>query len=126
MVTYSNALRNAVLDSYDTHFPAGSKLQLRSGAPAGAGNPASGTLLAEVTLPPTPWLAASNGQKELNGLWSAAVGTSGTIGHFRLINGTKVEEGTVSASGGGGDMILNTVTATLWRVITVLSFTKTL
>jgi hypothetical protein len=124
MVTYSDTLRNAILDSYDTHFPAGSHLHLRSGAPAGANNSAGGTLLVDITLPVSPWAAAVSGVKAKSGLWSAPVLVSGTIGHYRLVNGSKVEEGTVTVTGGGGDMTVNTTAATLWRVVTVLAFTK--
>lgn len=46
---------NALLDRYATEFPAGSILELRTGAPPGAEAAASGTLLATMTLPATPW-----------------------------------------------------------------------
>jgi hypothetical protein len=126
MVNYSNLLRNAILDQYDTHFPAGSKLQLRSGAPAGANNPAGGVLLVDITLPTTPWLPAVAGVKGKNGIWSDIVLVSGTIGHYRLVNGSKVEEGTITVTAGGGDLTVNTVNATLWRIVTVTAFNKSL
>lgn len=123
-----NALANALLDRYDTEFPAGSLLQIRTGAPPGAENAASGTLLAEITLPATPWAAASAGSKAKNGTWSVAAVAAGTAGHFRLKNAgdTRREEGTVTATGGGGDMTVDNVSIAIGQIVTVTQYAHTL
>jgi hypothetical protein len=128
-VDYNNALAKAILDRYDTEFPAGSLLQLRTGAPPGADAAATGTLLVEITLPATPWSAAVDGaSKGKNGTWSDVGVAAGTIGHFRLKNAgdTKREEGTVTATGGGGDMTVDNTSVAIGQTVTVNSYTKTL
>lgn len=128
-IDLNTALAIAILDTYDTHFPVGSLLEFRTGAPAGADNAAGGSLLAQVVSPATPWAAAGGtGSKAKNGTWSVAATGAGTIGHYRFKNaaGTKIEEGTVTATGGGGDITVDNVIVAIGQVITVNTFTKTL
>ncbi len=120
---------NDLLDRYDTLFPAGAILEIRSGAVAGAENAATGTLLASITLPATPWAAAASGSKAKQGTWSdTSADATGTAGHYRLKNAgdTHREEGTITATGGGGDMTLDSVSITAAQVVTVTTFTRTL
>ena len=58
-IDLNNLLANIALDTYDTAFPAGALLELRSGGVAGAENADTGTLLVSITLPATPWNAAA-------------------------------------------------------------------
>ena len=127
-VDLNNTLADTILDTYDTHFPAGSLLQVRTGAPAGAENAAGGSLLGEITTPATPWSAASGGSKAKNGTWSVAASGAGTAGHYRLKNAadTLREEGVVTASGAGGDMTLDNTSIAIGQVVTINSFTKNL
>lgn len=125
----NNLLANALLDRYDTEFPASSILEIRSGAPPGAENAASGTLLASITTPATPWAAAAAGSKAKNGTWQdASADATGTAGHFRLKNAgdTRREEGTATATGGGGDMTLDNVSIAAAQQLTVTGYTRTL
>lgn len=127
---YNTLHATSSLDAiYDTNFPAGSILEIRSGAPAGADNAAGGTLLASITLPATPWAAAGGtGSKAKQGTWQdASADATGTAGHFRLKNaaGTKLEEGTVTATGGGGDMTLDNTSINITQVVTVTGYTRT-
>jgi hypothetical protein len=129
-VDYNNALAKAILDRYDTEFPAGSFHRIYTGAPPGADNAASGTLLAEVTLPASPWSAATNGTpstKTKNGTWSTTGVGAGNAGYYRLVNaaGTKLEEGTVTATG-GGDVTVDNVSIAVGQPVVVNTFTKTL
>jgi len=127
-VDLNYTLADAMLNTYDTHFPAGSLLQFRSGPPPGAENAASGTLLAEITTPVSPWGAAGNGTKPKANIWSVTAVAGGTIGHYRFKNAadTKREEGTVTATGGGGDITVDNLVITVTQVITVNTFTKIL
>lgn len=128
-VDLNTALAIAILDTYDTHFPEGSLLEFRTLAPAGADQAAAGALLAQITSPTTPWAAAGGtGSKAKANTWSVAASGAGTIGHYRLKNaaGTKIEEGTVTATGGGGDLTCDNIVMAVGQVITVSSFTKTL
>lgn len=124
----NNLLANALLDRYDTEFPAGSILEIRSGAPAGAENAATGTLLASITLPATPWSAASGGSKAKNGTWSVAASAAGTAGHFRLKNAgdTRRDEGTITVTSGGGDLELDNTSIASGQTVTISTFTRTL
>lgn len=123
----SNAVANPILDTYDTHFPQNSHLEIRTGAPPGAENAASGTKLADITLPATPWNTAASGSKSKNGTWQdASADASGTAGHYRLIGTTttKIEEGTVATS--AADMIIDNTSINATQSVTVSTFTRTL
>jgi hypothetical protein len=126
-IDLNNAAANIALDLYDTFFPAGSVLELRTGGPLGAEAAASGTLLVSITLPATPWNAAASGSKSKNGTWSGAGVAAGTIGHYRLRNAgdTRREEGTVTATGGGGDATVDNVSVAVDQVVTINTFTRT-
>lgn len=129
VLDYNNALANAALNSiYDTNFPAGSIVEIRSGAPAGAEAAAGGVLLASITTPAGPWAAAATGSKAKTGTWQdTAADATGTAGHFRLKNaaGTLLEEGTITATGGGGDMTLDNISIAINQVVTVTGYTRT-
>lgn len=114
---------------YDTNFPAGSIIEIRTGAPAGADNAAGGTLLCSITTPATPWGAAGGtGSKAKANTWSGTGAAAGTAAHYRLKNaaGTKLEEGTVTATGGGGDMTLDNTSIAVSQAVSVNTYTRTL
>ena len=117
---------NDLLDRYDTVFPAGSLLEIRTGAAPGPENAATGTLLVSITLPATPWSAASNGSKAKNGTWSGTAVATGTAAHYRLKNAgdTHREEGTVGL--GSGDLSLDNTSIATDQTVTISTFTKTL
>ena len=121
-------LANALLDRYDSEFPQGSLVQIRTGAPPGAENAASGSLLVEITSPASPWNPAGSGSKTKNGTWSAAATGGGVAGHYRMKNAadTRREEGTVTLTAGGGDMTLDNTNIDVDQVVTINTFTKSL
>ena len=127
-IDLNNLLANALLDRYDTEFPAGSILEIRSGALQGAEVADVGTVLWSLALPVAPWTAAATGAKTKNGSWSANAIATGTAGHYRLRNvgDTRREEGTVTAAGGGGDAIIDNVAIVNGQPVTVNTFTRTL
>lgn|SRR5574343_387414 len=128
-ITLKTTLANAWLDSLlDADFPAGSILEIRSGAAAGPDNAAGGTLLAAVTTPATPFAAAASKAKAKNGTWSTTGAAAGNAGHYRLRDAadTKRIEGTVTASGGGGDLTLDNVSIAVGQTVTINTFTFTL
>lgn len=122
---YSTTTRNRFRDAYAAALPAGTVLQYRSGAPAGVGNAAGGTLISEMTLPVSPYTLGA-GVLTKNGTWEdASADNAGTIGHYRKINGADIAEGTVTATGGGGDATVdNPVVAVGQKVITT-TWTRT-
>lgn len=126
---YSVAVRNARLESVETTIGTGPKLRLYTGAaPANCAAARSGTLLAELTLP-GDWLAnASGGTKVLTGTWTGTATNAGTAGHWAIMDsaGTTCHmQGTLSASGGGGEMQVDNPVIASGQTVTVSTFTIT-
>lgn len=125
----STALRNAMIGQYETTIGTAPKLQLRSGAaPANCAAADSGTLLAELTLP-SDWLTApSAGAVTLNGSWTGTGSAAGTVAHYRLKDSagtTCHEQGTVTATGGGGDMTVDNTSIASAQPVSITSWTRT-
>ena len=127
----STGVRDAMNDQVETTIGTAPLLRIYSGsAPANCGTAASGTLLAECTLP-SDWLtASSSGVKSKAGTWSdsSADGT-GTAGYFRIYNsgGTTCHmQGTVTATGGGGDLTVDNTSFAAGQAFTVSSFSLTM
>lgn len=123
---FSIAARNASLDAIEAAIGVSPTLEIRSGAvPANCAAAASGTVLATLALP-SDWIAAaSGGAKTLLGTWQdASADASGTAGHFRINQGGTCHiQGTVTATGGGGDMTLDNVSIAATQQVTVTAFT---
>lgn len=125
---YSTTLRNAQLDTIESHIGVSAVLKIRSGAaPANVAAADSGTVLATLNLPSDWGAAASGGSKALAGSWAdASADNAGTAGHFRLYatDGTTAHiQGTVTATGGGGDMTLDNTSITAGQSVTITTFT---
>jgi hypothetical protein len=126
----STAVRNARLDAIETTVGTSAILRIRTGAaPANCGTADSGTVLAEMTLP-SDWMAAANsGAKALSGTWNdTAADAAGTAAHFRIYDsgGTTCGiQGTVTITGGGGDMTLDNTNIAVGQLVTITSFTLT-
>jgi hypothetical protein len=128
----SVALRNAQLDSWETVIGPDPVIKIFTGSqPANVAAADSGTKLAEMTLP-TDWMAAaSGGTKAKSGTWEdPAADASGDAGYWRLYedDGTTCHaQGSVTASGGGGQMELQqaNVAIVAGQKVTVSSFTLT-
>jgi hypothetical protein len=122
---------NSVLDNlYDTLFGASPVAEIRTGAPAGPDNAAGGSLIVGITAPATAFSAAAAKSKAKTGTWSAAATLAGTntAGHFRFRNAgdTVREEGTVTATGGGGDMTVDNTSIAQNQVVTITQYTRTI
>lgn len=128
-VQLSVAVRNARLDAIESTTGTSAKLTLYTGAPpANCATAPSGTLLDTVSLP-SDWMAnASSGSKAMSGSWSGAAGASGTAGYFRITDtaGTTCHmQGTVTATGGGGDMTIDNNVLASGQGFSVTTFTIT-
>ncbi len=125
---FSDAARNAALDAIETAAGTAPTLTIRTGAaPANCAAADSGTVLATMTLP-SDWLAAaSGGSKALLGTWQdAAADAAGTAAHFRIKQGATCHiQGSVTISGGGGDMTLDNNVLALGQQVTITAFTIT-
>lgn len=129
-VQLSTTVRNARLDVIESTISTAAVLRIYTGAqPANCAAANSGTLLAEMTLPSDWMAAASSGAKALSGTWSdtSANGT-GTAAHFRIYesSGTTCHiQGSVTATGGGGDLTLNNTSIASGQAVSITSFTLT-
>lgn len=124
----STAVQNSVLNAIETAIGTSAVLKIRSGAvPANVAASDLGTVLATLALP-SDWLAnAASGSKAKAGTWQdTSADASGTAGHFRLYasNGTTCHmQGTVTATGNGGDLTLDSITITGGQTISITGFT---
>ena len=128
-VQLSVAVRNARLDSIETTVGVSPFLDLRTGAqPSDCAQADTGTELEHMALP-SDWLAAASaGAKAKTGTWSGTIDADGTVGHFRIKETTDTTchmQGSVTATGGGGDMELDNVVVATGQSITVDTFTVT-
>lgn len=112
-LTVAAATAQAMGAALATDIGAGSIIEIRSGAkPATPETAASGTLLVSITISGS--FTSTGGVLTAVDPASVAPAASGTAGHFRLkkSGGTAVLDGTVTATGGGGDMQLGSTTIT--------------
>ena len=122
--------RNARLDAIETDAGTSAILEIWSGSmPANCATASSGTKLAQFSLASDWAAAASGGSKALNGLPLSTTGAaSGTAGYFRLFktdDATCFLQGTVTATGGGGDMTLDNTSIASGQTVNVTGFTIT-
>lgn len=126
----SVAVRNAQLDAIETTIGTSPILRIRTGTqPANCAAADSGTVLATVTLP-SNWMAdAASGSKSLLGTWTdSSADATGTAGHFRIYDSggsTCHLQGTVTVTGGGGVMTVDSTSFTAGQSFTVNTFTLT-
>jgi len=129
-VQLSVAVRNARLDAIETNIGTSAVLKIRSGAqPATCATADSGTVLATLSLPVDWMAAASSGSKAILGTWQdLSADAAGTAGHFRIYDsgGTVCGiQGSITATGGGGDMTLDNTSIASGQQVTITSFTLT-
>ena len=125
---YSVAVRNAKLDAVETTIGVSAILKIRTGAvPANCAAADTGTVLATLNLPSDYMAAAASGSKAKSGTWDdASADAAGTAAHFRLYasDGTTCgAQGTVTATGGGGDMTVDNVVFAAAQSFTITGFT---
>lgn len=127
---YSVAVRNAKLDAFETTVGTAAILTIKSGAaPATCATANSGTVLATCTLPSDWMAAASGGTKALLGTWQdTSADATGTAAHFRIHDSGGVAchaQGTVTLTGGGGDMTVDNTSFASGQAFSVTTFTLT-
>lgn len=122
--------RNALLDQFETTVGTSAILKIFTGsAPANCGTADSGTVLATLTLPSDWMAAASGGTKAKSGTWQdTSADNTGTAGYFRIYDsgGTVCHmQGTVTATGGGGDLTVDNTSFAAAQSFTINTFTLT-
>lgn len=129
-IQLSATVRNARLDAIETEIGASAVLKIRTGAvPASCAAADAGTELATLALPSDWMSAAAGGSKAMSGTWEdASADATGTAAHFRLYasdGSTCHLQGTVTATGGGGDMTVDNTSFASGQKFTVTGFTLT-
>lgn len=133
-ISISTAARNAavapVAALVDADVGPGS-VQIRTGAkPAAVSDPATGTLLATLTLADPAFTGPVAGVMTLDAtpvLTTSGVAV-GNAGWFRMFDnsGDAVMDGTVTATAGGGDLELNTVSISIGLTVEITAGTLTM
>lgn len=126
----STTVRNAMLDQIESTIGTSAVLKIRTGsAPSDCGQADSGSVLATLNLPSDWMAAASSGAKAKSGTWQdTSADATGTAAHFRIYasDGSTIHaQGTVTATGGGGDLTLDNTSIASGQSITITSFTIT-
>lgn len=129
-VQLSTAVRNARLDAIETTIGTSAVLKIRTGAqPANCAAADSGTVLATLNLPSDWMAAASSGAKAMTGTWSdPSADATGTAAHYRLYasDGTTCgAQGSVTATGGGGDLTVDNTSFATGQSFSITAFTFT-
>lgn len=127
---FSASVRNALLDVIESTIGVSAVLKIRTGAaPATVATADSGTVVATLTLPSDWMAAASGGTKAQSGTWSdSSADATGTAAHFRIYasDGTTAHiQGTVTATGGGGDITVDNVSFAAGQAFSITGFTLT-
>jgi hypothetical protein len=125
-IALSSTHRNARAQLLETRVGAGGKLNFYTGAMPGADAAASGTLIASIPLPTNFLTDPVNGVSNLVASVSdTAADATGTPGYFRFETSAGVNElqGTVTVTGGGGDITLDDVTVDAGQAVTITAFT---
>lgn len=129
MLQLSTDIRNAQADAVETAIGTSAVLQVFTGSqPANCAAADTGVLLGEITLPADFWSAASNGTKTKVGTWTGtglpAAGAGTNAGHFRVKNGSACKmQGSITVTGGGGDVTMNNITIVASDPFQVNTFT---
>lgn len=129
-VQRSTAVRNARLDAIETAIGTSAKIQIRTGAqPVNCAAADSGTLLVEYALGSDWAAAAASGSKALNSTpISGTAVAAGTAGHYRIKDSagtTCHEQGTVTATGGGGDVTIDNAVIANGQAVNISGWTVT-
>lgn len=141
MTAISTLLRDVIADAIGNAGAGidfdGGVLEIRSGAAPGPNAADGGTLLASITLPTPAFGAAASGVISLSGTWEdASADAAGTAAHFRIkqsgdtggASGATDEriEGTVTGTGGGGDLELDNTSIEAGQAVSISTFTVTM
>jgi hypothetical protein len=127
---FSVTVRDARAEAIEAAIGVSPIMRLRAGAaPASCVATDAGAILAEMVLP-SDWMATvAAGVKAKAGTWQdLAADAAGTVGHFRIYDSTGTTchiQGTVTITGGGGDLTLDNPVLAVGQQVTITSFALT-
>ncbi len=115
-----NAAGTALTDLVNT-----GSIQIRTGASPGVDSAATGTLLATLPLSASAFGTWAAGSATANAITQdASADATGTAGYFRALSSgaAAVIDGTITATGGGGDLELNSVSIVAAATVDITSW----
>ncbi len=117
--------RNSIANHKAGLFANGT-VQIRTGTqPASANDAASGTLLCTITLPASPFTAASGGVISKNGTWLGLASGTGTAGYARFISSSGLIVMDMSVAESGADLIIDDDAITSGAAVNITGCTIT-
>lgn len=123
-----DAVANAVVDALDAGTGPG-VIRIYTGAqPASANTAPSGTLLGTLTLSDPAFGSSSSGTATASAITGdTSADATGTAGWFRALDSddNTVIDGSVTATGGGGDLQLDSVSIVAGGTINITAWTVT-
>lgn len=128
-IQLSTAVRNARIAAIETTIGTAARVSIRTGSPPATPATAdSGTELIRYTLA-SDWSSQTGGVLTFSNtpISGSATGT-GTAGHYRIYasDGTTCgAQGTVTATGGGGDMTVDNTSITSGQTVQITGWTIT-
>lgn len=129
-IQFSTTVRNGEADEIETAIGTSPILKIFDGTkPANCATADDGTAVATLTLP-SDWLAAaSGGAKAKSGTWEdTSADATGTAAYFRIYESTGTTchmQGSVTATGGGGNMTVDNTSFASGQDFTITGFTLT-
>jgi hypothetical protein len=133
-IQLSTRVRNAMLDAIATIIGGSAHIQIWTGTqPASCATTEVGTgntKLADFGLAATWTNAASGGSKTLTAVTGTTGLAAGNAGHYRLTDTNDLstscdEQGTITATGGGGDMTIDNVSIAVGQTVNITSWSWT-
>jgi hypothetical protein len=125
-IQFAQTTAHAMLDAIEADIGASPVLYLRSGAqPSTCAGADTGTLIATIAMGADAFANAASWAKAIAATISdLSADNAGTLGHWRIktSGGTVKLQGSVTASGGGGDMTVDNTNVTAGQQIDVTSF----
>ena len=125
---YSVATRTAQMAQLNTTIGINAQIILYNGtAPANVGTAATGTLLVQFAGNATAFGAAATGVLTASAVAGVNATAAGVAGYYRINTsaGVAVTQGTITGTGGGGDMIATNTNIAAGQACTFPSFTIT-
>jgi hypothetical protein len=129
-IQLSQTVRNQMLDAWEAAIGVSAVVKLRSGAqPADTSAADAGTVIATFTLASDWAAAAASGSKSFSSLplQDLSADNAGTLGHYRIYatgGSTCHEQGSITATGGGGDMTVDNTVVAAAQPINITAWTK--
>jgi len=125
-IQFAQSTAHAMLDAIETDIGASPVLFLRSGAqPSTCAGADTGTLISTIAMAADAFLNAASWAKAITAaLADTSADNAGTLGHWRIktSGGTVKLQGSITATGGGGDMTVDNTNVTAGQEIDVTSF----